>query len=137
MKKLQVTVNGIKYDVEVEMIQDCAQPATYTPVPVAIAPAPVAPSPAPVAKPVAPAPAPAATPTTAGNGIKLEAPIAGLVVEIKVAVGDTVQANQPVVVLEAMKMNTNINAPQAGKVTKIHVKTGDNVQFGQILMSFE
>jgi biotin carboxyl carrier protein len=132
MKKLQVTVNGTKYDVEVEMIQDDGQQVAYQqPVyqqaPVS-APA-VAPRPAPTA-PVAPA--------TSGSGdSELKSPLAGLVVDIKANIGDSVKKGQPVIILEAMKMETNVNAPKDGKVKEIRVKKGDNVLFGQVMMTFE
>jgi biotin carboxyl carrier protein len=133
MKKLQVTVNGTKYDVEVEMIQDDGQQVAYQqPVyqqaPVS-APA-VAPRPAPTA-PVAPA-----TSASAGDA-DLKSPLAGLVVDIKANVGDAVKKGQPVIILEAMKMETNVNAPKDGKVKEIRVKKGDNVLFGQVMMTFE
>ena len=59
----------------------------------------------------------------------------GLVFKIKVKVGDTVAANQEVVVLEAMKMETPIYAPAAGTVTAIHIKEQDSVSEGQVLLN--
>ena len=57
----------------------------------------------------------------------LKAPLPGVVVEVKVAVGDTVNAGDTVVVLEAMKMANNLDAERSGKVTAVLVKAGDSV----------
>ncbi len=57
----------------------------------------------------------------------LKAPLPGVVVEVKVAVGDTVNAGDTVVVLEAMKMANNLDAEKSGKVTAVLVKAGDSV----------
>ena len=64
----------------------------------------------------------------------MNAPMPGLVLRIPVAVGDTVEENQEVIVLEAMKMETPIYAPAAGTVKSILVSNGDQVTSGQILM---
>ena len=51
--------------------------------------------------------------------------------------GQQIQANDPVLVLEAMKMETNITSPVAGKVKSINAGVGDGVQVGQVLVEFE
>jgi biotin carboxyl carrier protein len=56
---------------------------------------------------------------------------------VKVAVGDSVNQGDPVIVIEAMKMNTNVASPTTGKVTSVNVKPGDNVKQSQVLMTFE
>lgn len=140
MKKLRVTLNGVSYDVEVEVLEDDDEGgAAYGYTMSAVPPMPQAPvmapstSAAPVVAPKPAAPAPASN----GGGNELTSPLAGVVHKINVSVGDAVKENQPVVVIEAMKMNTNINAPAAGKVKDIKVKAGDPVQQGQVLMVFE
>lgn len=140
MKKLRVTVNGVSYDVDVEVLEDdeAGVPASG----LTAAPAPAAPRPAPAAAPAAPPPAPASRPAAApaaasANGKSLPSPIAGIVVELKVAVGDAVKMNDPVIIIEAMKMNTNVASPVTGKVTAINVKPGEAVKQNQILMTFE
>lgn len=76
------------------------------------------------AAPAAAAPvAPAAT-----EGTEIEAPTPGNVVKILVDVGDTVEADAPLVVLEAMKMESEVKSPSAGKILAIHVSAGDTVQ---------
>lgn len=148
MKRLRITVEGVAYDVEVELLEDDevtgygAVPGTGSG-PMLQSPSPVS-SPRPTPMPASSPPA-ASTPSTdgaappAGGGAEKEltSPIAGILVEIKVKPGDTVKVNDPVVVIEAMKMNTNVHSPVAGKVKEIQVKAGEAVKQGHILMTFE
>jgi len=127
MKTLRITLEGKTYDVAVEVLGENAAP-------VPVAPAPAPPPLAPVASAPAPAPAPAAPAPAAGAGAVLS-PMAGQVMKIKVAVGTAVSANQEVVVLEAMKMETPIYASAAGTVQAISVKEGDAVAEGQVLLT--
>ena len=94
-----------------------------------------APAPAPVAAP-APAPAPAAAPAPAstGTGKPVLSPLPGVILELKVNVGDQVKAGQTVAVLEAMKMENNINAECDGTVTAIKVNKGDNIPEGSEIL---
>lgn len=136
MKKLRVTVDGVSYEVEVEFLEDSDGggaagsnlPATSMP---QVAPPAVKPAPAPAALPAAP------TTPAAGAANEIVSPIAGVARKINVAVGDVVKQNQPVVVVEAMKMNTNINARVAGKVKEIKTKVGEPIQKGQVLLILE
>lgn len=127
MKRFSVTVNGKAYDVAVEEITGAA------PAPVAAAPAPVAAAPAPAPAPAA-APTPAAAPV-AGAGEKVQAPMPGTILDIKVAVGDTVSRGQTVVILEAMKMENDIVASCDGKITSILVSKGDTVNSDDVLVT--
>lgn len=128
--KLRVTVEGKTYEVEVEVLEEGAP--SGAPAPKAAAPAPkaAAPAPAPVSKP-----APAAAPS--GGGRVQSAPIAGTVRAVNVNVGDEVEKNQEILVLEAMKMETSVSSEQAGKVKAILISVGDAVQSGQALIEFE
>jgi methylmalonyl-CoA carboxyltransferase small subunit len=63
-------------------------------------------------------------------------PIAGVVVRISAQIGQAIQANDVLVVLEAMKMETVITSPVAGKVARVIVNAGDPVQAGQVLVEF-
>ena len=63
------------------------------------------------------------------------AALAGNVFKVLVAVGDTVSAGQPVLIVEAMKMETEVAAPRAGTVTAVHVNEGDAVAVGAPLLS--
>lgn len=71
----------------------------------------------------------------AGAGMKITAPLPGTITEIKVKVGDTVKNGDTVVVLEAMKMQNNIEAESNGTVTAILVNKGDTVMEGDALMT--
>lgn len=121
MRNFNITVNGKQYTVGVEELG-----AGMAPAPVAT-PAPAA-APAPAATP---APAPAAAP--AGAGEKVTAPMPGTILDIKKNVGDTVKTGEPIIILEAMKMENDIVAPCDGKVTSITVKKGDSVETNQVI----
>ncbi len=64
-------------------------------------------------------------------------PLNGIVVGIAAQVGDSIQSGDTLVVLEAMKMETNITAPCDGKIAKIRVAHGASVKAGQIVADFE
>lgn len=76
----------------------------------------------------------AAASSSGSSGTSVTAPMPGLVLRIPVAQGDSVEENQEVIVLEAMKMETPVFAPVAGTVSKISVAQGDQVTPGQILI---
>jgi len=123
MRKFLVNVNGTSYEVEVEEIAAGAAPVA--------APAPAA-APAPVAAPAAaPAPAPAAAPA---GGTTVTSPMPGNILDVKVKVGDTVGADDVVVLLEAMKMENEIFAGVPGKVTAVNVAKGATVNSGDVLV---
>lgn len=130
--KLNVTVNGTAYDVEVEVLDDAGVAA-----PAAAAPKPARPAAAPKAAAPRPAAPAAAAPTPAAGGNTLTSPIPGTVVEINASVGQEIAAKETVLVIDAMKMNTPIAANSAGKIAQIHVSPGDSVQMGQVLVTFE
>lgn len=67
----------------------------------------------------------------------ITAPIPGKVVALRVSIGDTVEQGQPVVVLEAMKMENELEAERAGRVAAIHVGPGDTVDKGTVLVELE
>ena len=119
MKNYTITVNGTPYNVTVE---EGASSAPVQAAPVAAAPAP------------APAPAAAPAPASAGS-VKVEAPMPGTILDIKVAVGATVSNGQVLCVLEAMKMENDIVAPQDGTVASISVNKGDSVEAGQVIIT--
>lgn len=131
MKKYQVTVNGETFTVEVEELN---APAAAQPSPVASV-APAAPAAAPAA-PKAQAPAPKAAPSGAPAGAStIQSPLPGSVLKVLVNVGQSVQAGDVVMVLEAMKMENDIPAPAAGTVQAVHVTPGTLVQTGDVLIS--
>lgn len=120
MKNYTITVNGNVYDVVVEE-------GASTGAPVA-AKAPAAPKAAPKA-------APAAAPKASGaaGSVKVEAGAAGKVFKIEASVGQAVKAGDPVVIVEAMKMEIPVVAPQDGTVASIDVAVGDAVEAGAVL----
>ena len=113
--KANVTVNGKTYEVELDKP---AKPEVTKPV--------ARPAAAPAAAPTPAAPAP--RPAAGGAGIK--APLPGVILDIKVNVGDTVTKGQTVAILEAMKMENNINADREGKVVSINVSKGQSIAEG-------
>jgi biotin carboxyl carrier protein len=64
-------------------------------------------------------------------------PVAGVVVKVNVQPGQQLQRNDTMMLLEAMKMQTDITAPIAGKVKKVNVGEGDGVKVHQVLVEFE
>ena len=131
--KLNITVDGKTYEVEVEASEPeaPAYPPGYVPPPSAVRiPA------APLAVPI-----PGAAPKTDGPPVAEDkvcrSPISGLVVKAAAQPGQQIQVGDTLLVLEAMKMETNITAPIAGKVAKVNVNVGDSVQGGQVLVEFE
>lgn len=132
IKHLRITVDGKAYDVLVEdMTEDTG--GTLYPGPGTMAQAAAA-AQVPVAAPAAPAAA--ASGGSGGPNDKLS-PLAGVVVEVSVKVGDGVKSGQQVLVIEAMKMKTSVSAHKDGKVTAVKVKPGDAVEAGQVLLTIE
>ena len=137
--KYVATLNGKSYEVEIERVDEyrpltAAEIASGVSAPVKpVVAAPVekaAPAPAPVAAaPAAPAPtpAPAAAPAASGSGETVVSPLPGTVLDVKVNVGDSVKLGQVVVILEAMKMETEVVAGCDGVVESILIKKGDAV----------
>lgn len=121
LRKFKIKIDGQEYLVEMEEIGGVPAPAPVAPAaPVAQA----APAPAPE---VAPAPAPAAQGVTPAGDDAIEAPMPGKILDIFVTVGQEVQENEKLLILEAMKMENEIVATKTGVVTGIHVAKGDNV----------
>ena len=127
-----VTVNGTDYKVELAdavpaPAQQAARPApqaTFT-----AAPAP---------QTTAPAAQTAQTATTSapqGKGEVVTAPLPGVILDIKVKVGDAVKAGQTVAVLEAMKMENEIEATASGTVTAVNAGKGDSVLEGAAIIT--
>ena len=116
-EKYSVTVNGKKFDVEVTDADGKAEIKSVKPASVAHMPPPE----------LSPAK------TTGGSGEPVKSTLPGNVFKILVAVGDSVKKGQRMFVLEAMKMEIDVNAPKDGLVTSIEVQQGQTVANGQIL----
>ena len=123
-RQFKVTVNGREYDVSVLEVTPLAPVATST-------------VPAGVAHDLAIAPHPAAPSTTvpATGAGDIVAGMGGVVVEIHVNVGQPVAAGDRLLVLEAMKMKTQVVATHAGRVTRVLVAPHDAVEGGQVLLT--
>jgi methylmalonyl-CoA carboxyltransferase 1.3S subunit len=120
--KLQITIDGKAYAVDVEVLED---DENFEPASNATRPA-----------------SPAAHPQIHGGAWDAEAkvcrsPLMGLVIKINVKPGQTVLAGELLIVLEAMKMETNVTAPRAGTVKSVHVAPGDSAKVNQILVELE
>jgi methylmalonyl-CoA carboxyltransferase 1.3S subunit len=132
--KLNITIDGKTYEVDVEAVESDApmQTRSFT-----MGPAPVRIPAAPVAGAAAPK-APAASDKPVADESKVcRSPVSGIVIKIAAQVGQIIQPGDALMVLEAMKMETNITAPAAGKIAAISVNSGDSVQSGQVLVEFE
>ena len=131
MRNFIVTVNGKNYQVGVEEVGVGSAPAPV--VTTVQAAAPVAPVAAPVAAPAAAPVAPVAKAVApVGNGEKVISPFPGLIKNLLVAEGATVKKDQPILVLEAMKMDNDITAPCDG-VVSFSVAKGANVESDAVL----
>lgn len=127
MSKYKITLNGKAYEIEVEEMSEAeAKVASSAKAPVSAAPA--APSAAPAPK--------ASAPVFGGAG-SVNAPMPGTILRVNKNVGDTVNAGEAVVVLEAMKMENDINSPKAGVIKSLAVAKGDTVASGQFLFEVE
>ena len=126
MRKFNITVNGTAYEVEVEEVAAGESTAPKAAAPVA------APKAAPAAKPAA-APAPkTAAPVAAGT--KVNAPMPGTILDVKVSQGQAVKKGDILLILEAMKMENEILAPQDGSIAQVNVSKGASVNSGDVLV---
>jgi biotin carboxyl carrier protein len=129
--KLKITVDGKVFEVEVDVLEPEQRQPAYVP-PLSQAQARV-PAPLPVTGP----PAQAGGAAVVNESKVCRSPISGVVVRVSAQVGQSIQVNDVLMVLEAMKMETVITSPIAGKITKVNAAQGDAVPAGQILVEFE
>jgi methylmalonyl-CoA carboxyltransferase small subunit len=122
--KLQITIDGRAYAVDVEVLEDEeSQPAQgYSPYHAAHAANGLAQNPG---------------ATWGADGKVCHSPVMGLVIKVNVEPGQAVEAGALMLMLESMKMETNVTAPRAGTVKSVHVKPGDPVKVNQVLVEFE
>lgn len=119
--KLRVTVNGSVFDVDVE-VEEEPLPTLGTIL---------------VGSTSAFGMTPTAVKAPATSANALTTPMAGTVVKVLVGAGADVKSGQTLLVLEAMKMETEVTAPKDGKVKSVAVVVGDAVQGGQILIEWD
>ena len=128
--KLQIGIDGKTYEVEIEVLEDDSTPrmpnyGPYPVVPATIQPAPTARTASQVAE------------ENVDEEKVCRSPVAGLVITVNVSPGQSVQINDSLLVIEAMKMETNVTSPVAGKVRNVKVAQGDAVKANQIAVEFE
>ena len=148
--KNQYTVKGVDYEVEIQDIEGNIANVTVNGIPFEVEmKQPVKAGKqkvklsgeqkesAPTATPTATATPAATTTAAAASGKPVVAPLPGTINEIKVKVGDKVNAGDTVVILEAMKMQNNIEAETSGTITGINVNKGDAVMEGDTLVTIK
>lgn len=138
MKKMHVTVNGIRFDVEVEVYEDDEQSPylfggqnlsvpkrqdSYSNI---------------QTNSLMNSQIKKVTQKKMESDIKsLSSPINGIILEILIKEGDFVKEHDRLFVLESMKMKTDISSPREGKINSIQVKIGDKIEAGQLLLKYE
>ena len=145
MKDYKFKINGNEYQVSIEETDDNMLNVNVNGVEYRVESDDIAPKPAPVSrprpKPIMQAEAPVAAGSTAnvdapagGAEQPIKTPLPGVVLDVFVKEGDAVKAGQKILLLEAMKMENNIEADKDGVVKAVRVKKGDSVQEGDVLM---
>ena len=124
MKKYNVTVNGVMYEVEVEEVGAGASVA-----------APVVSTPVAPAAPAAPKAAPVASALATSGAVAVKAPMPGNIIKVNVKAGDSVKKGDVLCILEAMKMENEICAPADGVVAGVNAVQGASVQTDDVLLS--
>ena len=135
MKKLRITVDKKVYEVLVEVLEDdehvSSGPGFGSPLPPPPVHSALARKPA-----AAPAAAPAPMPAGPHDPNVIMSPIAGTVQKVFVQAGSHVEGKTPVVLLDAMKMDTYIYASRSGQIAEVLVAAGDAVQVGDPLIRY-
>ena len=125
-----VVVNGVDYEVEIEGAK------TTTVSKPQVVPAPKSGNSA-MITPISATPSPRIAAAAPSSGYSVKCPLPGTVLSVKVAAGDTIAAGQTLVVLEAMKMENNIDADRGGVVKQVLVQQGATVMEGDVLIVIE
>jgi biotin carboxyl carrier protein len=124
--KLRITINGKTYEAEVEILESAPEYPPYPPAQSTFVPASL-PEPQ-IASP---------TGEGTGNDKECRSPVTGMVIEVKVEQGQTVEANAIVIVLESMKMRMEVTSPRGGVVKNVLVTAGSSVKVNQLMVEFE
>jgi len=127
MKKYNIKVNGVSYEVEVEEVGSTQSPAVSLQTAASVAPIPAqASSSTPVAQP--------SNSSTGANSVT--SPMPGTIVKINVKTGDFVKKGDVLLVLEAMKMENDITAPSDCTIASVNVNQGASVSTGDVLVTY-
>jgi biotin carboxyl carrier protein len=153
MNKYQYKVQGVDYEVEIEEVEgniakvnvngipfevEMQQPINAAKHPTIVKPKVATPAqPAAQPQPTASNSSAAGKPATPAKGLVMQAPLPGTITNVLVKVGESVFAGQVVVILEAMKMQNNIEAEESGVITAINVNPGDTVMEGAALLTID
>jgi len=128
--KLKIGIDDKEYVVDIEVLEDDTATGNYLPPhgpPTTVRP---------VVVPTTAAGSPALDPNVDEAKV-CRSPVAGVAIKVSVQPGQELQSNDLMMVLEAMKMETNISAPISGKVKKVNIAEGDGVKLNQVLVEFE
>ena len=117
-----LTVNGAEYEVEVEGVKTAPTKVVNKGIQT-----PQLQSEEPVVKPA----------KLSGNAIPLKSPLPGVILDVKVKEGNSVKAGQTLLILEAMKMENNVEADRDGVIETINVRKGDSVLEGDVLLTIK
>lgn len=122
--KLRIAIDGKAYDVDVEVLEEDDSPEPHT------------------HRSDRAGQSSYSHPASLGGtwdaaGNTCTSPVMGLAIKVNIGAGQAVEAGELLMVLEAMKMETNVTAPQAGTVKAVHVVPGDSVKVGQVLLELE
>lgn len=135
-KKFKVKVNNESYEVEVEEVNEGTQTVSKTESTKKITPKKPDTSSQTSSK-AKPKPRKKKKPSVASGGGIVTSPMAGTIADVKVSEGDSVDAGELVLVLEAMKMENEVYASGAGTVKEVNVSSGQKVESGDVLMVIE
>lgn len=137
MKTFKYKINGKEYEVSVDKMEDTQAEVKVngTSYQVELEKPKVEESAPKIQRPVASGASSAAKPSGGSSLGSVKSPLPGIIVDIKVNVGDEVKKGQVVAILEAMKMENNIASPIDGKVTEINVNAGDSVLEGVTILT--
>jgi methylmalonyl-CoA carboxyltransferase small subunit len=128
--KLKIGIDGKEYILDVEILEDDSAAGNYLPphgLPTTVQPITVATA----------ATASVASEQNVDEAKVCRSPVAGVAVKVIVQPGQELQSNDLMMVLEAMKMETNITAPISGRVKTVNIAQGDGVRLNQVLVEFE
>lgn len=143
MKKYNIKINGTEYSVKIKSVEDKLVNLTVNDVPYEVEVDGITTNPTrmvsnEIKKPTMQSEEPVVKPVRAsGNEHPLKSPLPGVILELKVKEGDTVKSGQLLLILEAMKMENNIEADRDGVIERINAHKGDAVLEGDVLLTIK